>query len=152
MPQAEFAAQLAARPFGLATILELAELFGASIEATAIRTMKQTSLPAAVVFCHYALKPSEAKMKTAGDRPVPRLRVRRAYRSPSFQGFIPPHSSIPKDSPFHEALGGADIVRGTGVIRFGTGGYFSRTMNYETLALEPLEKGTGEKIVMALLR
>ncbi len=96
MPRAEFAAQMAERPFCLTTILGLAELFGASIEAATIRVMEQTTVPAAVVFCHLALKPSEQKKTTPRGKPSPKLRVRRAYCSPAFQGFIPSHCSVPR--------------------------------------------------------
>jgi hypothetical protein len=72
-----------------------------------------------------------------------------------FSGFPGVHSlallGSPEDSPFQEALGRDDVVHGNGVVRFGSGDYFARTLKYETLALAPLEEGTEERTVMGLL-
>lgn len=148
MPRAMFAAELDRHGFSLAAVLELAALFGASTEAAVIRTIQDTPHPAAVVFCHWAHKPAERR--AGARRAFPRLRVRRAYCSPAFGRYIPPHCSVPEDSPFHRALDTEGVVAGESVVCFGSGGYFVEQLRYEIAALDPLEERC-EKPVVGLL-
>lgn len=148
MPRKIFAAELDRRTLSLAAILELADLFGASIEAAVIRIIQETPEPAAVVFCHQALKPSE--QRSGAGRAAPRLRVRRAYCSRSFGGFIPPHCSVPEGNPFHQAGEAEEIIAGETSIRFGSGDYFVRQLRYEIAALSPLEESPDQKPVIGL--
>lgn len=158
MPRAEFLKEMDRRRLSVTAILELAELFGASCEATTIRLVEETAAPMAVVFCHKAIKPAERKrmeqqQTTPGTicDPKPVMRVRKIYRSSCFEGYIPPHCSVPEDSPFTRAQAGADPVEGCGLITFGSNNYFAQTLRFGVVALKPLDDRPEDQYVMGLL-
>jgi Zn-dependent peptidase ImmA (M78 family) len=95
-------------------ILELAEVFRASAEATAYRAAALSSVPMAVAVLEPALKPAElrrlAKRQVQPALPgmeepapsVPRLRVQSSYGKGGL--FIPKHKSIDESTPLGEVL------------------------------------------------
>lgn len=108
-------------------ILELAEVFEASAEATAYRAAALSAVPMAVAVLEPALKPAElkslAKRHTQPPLPgmevpsptVPRLRVQSSYGSPGL--YIPKHKSIDYSTPLGEVLfeEAVDYVGATGL-------------------------------------
>lgn len=108
-------------------ILDLAEAFGSSAEATAYRAAALSSVPMAVVVLEPAFKPAELRRMAKRDgqpalpgmeesiASMPLLRVQSSYGSRGL--FIPKHKSIDHSSPFGEVLSheAVDYVGETGL-------------------------------------
>jgi hypothetical protein len=90
----------------LETILMLADLFDASLEAT-VRAISNCNLwPCAFVFWEEGFRKSERASQVQPmlqgfvgfGAPEPKLRVSRVYRTSSFPHYIPPNKSVPRSS------------------------------------------------------
>lgn len=125
LPREPFLAALPPQPC-LDDVIELAALFEASLEATAIRVVNLAAAPMALVVLEPAWKPVEqrelARRATQpalagleGELPPKRLRVRWAY-GPKMTT-IPKHKSIDDTSPLATVLetGGVDYRGTTGL-------------------------------------
>lgn len=106
LPRGPFLDRLPDRP-GMAFVVETAREFGASIEATARRTLALSGRPGAVVVLEPRLKPVEVRAAIQAEvapslpglqlpPPVPKLRVN--WSESQFVSFIPRHKSIADDS------------------------------------------------------
>jgi Zn-dependent peptidase ImmA (M78 family) len=109
-------------------VLELARLFNASAEATALRVVTLSTIPSAMVVLEPRLKPAEIRQMArrqsqptlpglpAEDEIVPRLRVQKSlgHKLP----FIPKHKSISDSTPFADVLieDAVDYVGETGLV------------------------------------
>jgi Zn-dependent peptidase ImmA (M78 family) len=127
LPHKPFLAALPAEP-DLDDVIELAEMFDASLEATAIRTVNLTAAPMALIVLEPAWKPAEqqelawraTQPTLAGlesEPPPKKLRVRWAY-GPQMPT-IPKHKSVDDASPLANLLqtGGVDYRGPTGLTR-----------------------------------
>ena len=127
LPRAAFTDACPACP-GMDDILELADRFDASAEATALRVVSLSTVPAAMVVLEPQLKPVELKQLRrrqpqptlpglpAEDQITPRLRVQKrlVHKLP----FIPKHKSIGDSTPLSDVLTDdrVDYVGETGLI------------------------------------
>jgi hypothetical protein len=127
LPRAAFIAACPSRP-DMDHVLELAEIFEASAEATALRIVALAAIPAAMIVLEPGLKPAEltriARRQSQRTLPgfppedpiAPRLRVQKSlgHRLP----FIPRHKSIGDSTPLADVLadGAADYVGETGLV------------------------------------
>ena len=127
LPRAAFIAACPSRP-DMDDVLELAEIFEASAEATALRIVALSAIPAAMTVLEPGLKPAEltriARLQSQRTLPgfppedpiTPRLRVRKSlgHQLP----FIPRHKSIGDSTPLADVLadGAADYVGETGLV------------------------------------
>ena len=99
LPQGFLRTDLLEADFGLATLMEVAETYQASLEATGHRIVDLAPYPTLFVVFEVNCKPSER-----GDAQAePKLRVRTA-RSRGGWPFIPQHKSVSSDSPPGRAL------------------------------------------------
>jgi len=127
LPRQPFLAALPARP-SFDDVIQLAAVFAASLEATAIRMVSLATVPMALVVLEPAWKPAEqrelARRATqpalAGlesGPPPKKLRVRWAY-GPGMAA-IPKHKSVDDLSPLAEVLksGAVDYRGATGLTR-----------------------------------
>ncbi len=108
LPRHEFLGRCPPRPT-MDDIVELADEFEASAEATAIRAVTLSPVPAAMVVLEPTLKPKEIKAmaKAEASAPLPgmeppppppkRLRVQKSFGSG--MPFIPKWKSVPDDCP-----------------------------------------------------
>ncbi|HEV8651797.1 MAG TPA: ImmA/IrrE family metallo-endopeptidase [Actinomycetes bacterium] len=125
LPRQPFLGALPPQPC-LDDVIELAAVFDASLEATAIRVVNLTAAPMALVVLEPAWKPLEqrelARRATQpalagleGELPPKRLRVRWAY-GPKMTT-IPKHKSIDDTAPLAAVLetGGVDYLGVTGL-------------------------------------
>jgi Zn-dependent peptidase ImmA (M78 family) len=114
LPRVEFLARCPA-VVTMATVLELASYFEASAEATALRVVTLSSVPAALVVLEPQLKPVEQRavakrrqqqslpgLEDPQPAPVPRLRVQKSKGNGL--PFIPKHKSVDDDSLLAAAL------------------------------------------------
>jgi Zn-dependent peptidase ImmA (M78 family) len=126
LPRQPFLAALPAQPC-LDDVIELAGVFDASLEATAIRMVRLASVPMALVVLEPAWKPAEqrelARRATQpalagleGEPPPKKLRVRWAY-GPKIP-IIPKHKSVDDASPLATVpeTGGVDYRGTTGLM------------------------------------
>ena len=108
----------------IGAVLQLAEDFEASIEATAIAWAALDLWPAAVVFLEERIKPSQTWRQHQMALPTmeeemrlePELRVELACLPPSFSVFIPKHKSVGRDGPIYAALATEGGVTGRDVL------------------------------------
>ena len=101
LPRKYLGADLLNADFGIETLMEVAETYEASLEASGHRIVDLAPYPTLFVVLEVNLKPSEF-----GDpRAEPKLRVR-AARSRGDWPFIPAHKSASADSPLGRALRG----------------------------------------------
>jgi Zn-dependent peptidase ImmA (M78 family) len=127
LPRKPFLAALPADP-DLDDVIVLAEMFEASLEATAIRIVNLTAAPMALVVLEPAWKPAEqqelawratqpALAGLESEPPPKKLRVRWAY-GPQM-ATIPRHKSVDDASPLANVLqtGGVDYQGATGLTR-----------------------------------
>jgi hypothetical protein len=91
MPLSWFLADLEGNPPALYLVTELAERYGASLEATAWRVVTLRRAPTMCLVLEVGCKPSVLRAE-------PRLRVQRVYASAGWP-YIPHHKSVPDDSP-----------------------------------------------------
>jgi Zn-dependent peptidase ImmA (M78 family) len=130
LPRKPFLAVLPAQP-DIDDVIELADVFDASLEATAIRIVNLATVPMALVVLEPAWKPAEqrelarraiqpALAGLESETPPKKLRVRWAY-GPRI-ATIPKHKSVDDTSSLANVLqtGGADYLGATGL----TGGAF----------------------------
>ena len=127
LPRAAFNAACPSRP-DMDDVLKLAEAFEASAEATALRVVALSAIPAAMTVLEPGLKPAElahiAHRQSQRSLPgfalegpiAPRLRVQKSlgYQLP----FIPRHKSISDSTPLADVLadGTADYIGETGLV------------------------------------
>lgn len=127
LPRVAFMAACPARP-DMDDVLELARRFNASAEATALRVVTLSTIPAAMIVLEPRLKPIEiqqiARLQSqptlpglpAEDTIVPRLRVQKSlgHKLP----FIPKHKSIDDSTPFADVLTDdvVDYIGETGLV------------------------------------
>jgi len=127
LPRDAFTDACPARP-GMDDVLDLADRFDASAEATALRVVTLATVPAAMVVLEPQLKPVELKQLRrrqsqptlpglpAEDAIAPRLRVQKrlGHQLP----FIPKHKSIDDSTPLADILTDdrVDYVGETGLI------------------------------------
>jgi hypothetical protein len=104
LPARMVRSDLSRADFGLQTVIDLAETYDASLEATARRTADLWPEDVLFVVAEVANKPSEY-----GDPAAPgRLRVRYPYASGRWP-FIRPHKSVDECDPLARALAGEVI-------------------------------------------
>ena len=111
----------------MADVLTLAQTFQASAEATALRVVTLSAVPAAMMVLEPSLKPAEVSRIAhrqsqpalpgfPPEAPALRLRVQKSfrYRFP----FLPKHKSIDASTPLASVLddGAADYTGQTGII------------------------------------
>jgi hypothetical protein len=101
LPARMVSGDLAGADFGLQTVVGLADVYDASLEATARRTADLSPEDVLFVVAEVANKPSEHDDPDA----APRLRVRYSYSSGKWP-FIRPHKSIHDGDPLVRALEG----------------------------------------------
>jgi Zn-dependent peptidase ImmA (M78 family) len=154
LPRQPFLAALPAQP-RIDDVIELAAVFAASLEATAIRMVNLATIPMALVLLEPAWKPAEqrelARRATqpalAGlesESPPKKLRVRWAY-GPRM-ATIPKHKSVDDASPLANVMetGGVDYRGATGLTA-GTYQVSARHLPYH-------REGTPIARVLVLLR
>jgi len=104
----------------IASLIELADLFQASVEATARQLAKLDLWPCAFVFWEEGFRqvdrPRPGQILLPGTEhlglPKAKLRVTRAYIAPSLGWFIPRNKSVPENSLFRECWERDEIVSG----------------------------------------
>jgi len=127
LPRPAFVDACPSRP-DMADVLKLAEVFQASAEATALRVVALSAVPAAMIVLEPGLKPAEltriARCESQRTLPgfpqeepiAPRLRVQKSlgHQLP----FIPRHKSIDDSTALADVLadGAADYVGETGLV------------------------------------
>lgn len=127
LPQAAFIAACPAHP-DMDDVLKLAGIFEASAEATALRVVALSAIPAAMIVLEPGLKPAElTRIARRQPQPVlpgfppedpitPRLRVQKSlgHQLP----FIPRHKSVGESTPLANVLAErtADYVGETGIV------------------------------------
>jgi Zn-dependent peptidase ImmA (M78 family) len=154
LPRKPFLAALPAQP-QIEDVIELAEAFDASLEATAIRMVNLAASPMAVVVLQPAWKPAEQRdiarrpiqptlAGLEGEVPPRKLRVRWAY-GPRIST-IPKHKSVDDASPLANVLqtGGAEYLGRTGL----TGG----TLQVSARHMPYYQEGELVDRVLVLLR
>jgi Zn-dependent peptidase ImmA (M78 family) len=105
LPGEEFAGSLSRRGFRASSTRALAEEYGASMEAAALRMVQVAEGDCAVGFFEYGPPPSAEKVGGAGGFVDPKTvayRVRRTFRSPGFPFLFPEGKSVPRSSVIHE--------------------------------------------------
>lgn len=123
-PDAWFRPRALLRGPSLRSIVELADEFHGSLEATALAWTRLELWPVATVIWEECLKPTEthqlAQASLPGldpQRPEPKFRVSRFFRSTGFPYFLPRFKSVDDDSVIaHAAVAG--VARGTLKIPF----------------------------------
>lgn len=127
LPRAAFVQACPTRP-DMDDVLGLAQLFEASAEATALRVVTLSPLPAAMVVLEPQLKPVEARRIArvqsqptlpglpAEEPIIPRLRVQK--RLARGLPFIPKHKSVDDSTPLAAILDedGVDYIGDTGLV------------------------------------
>lgn len=116
----------------LGSIMQLADEFDCSLEATALAWTQLDLWACAVVFWEKALKPAElrllnqARLSDSGElRPVPKFRVSKSFRTSHFPYYIPRFKSVDDDSTVAQAgnygwaSGAIDIILDRGVLHLG---------------------------------
>lgn len=99
LPRSHFLADVLARPFGIETVIDLAERYQASIEATALRYVELR--PAATLLI--VLAPGLRKEERGTPGAVPKLRVRYSRTSGRWP-FVPQNKSAAEGGVLHRAL------------------------------------------------
>ena len=126
LPRAAFTAACPSHP-DMNDVLTLAGAFQASAEATALRVVTLSSVPAAIVVLEPSLKPADLSRSVrhrsqsalpgfTSQHPAPRLRVQKSF---SYQlPFLPRHKSIGESTPLASVLanGAADYTGETGIV------------------------------------
>lgn len=129
LPRAAFKAHCPDQPT-MDDVLALADAFEASAEATALRVVRLSRVPAAMVVLEPGLKPVEKRQLAnihspsallgfpAPSLPTPRLRVHYSYSIGQGVRFIPKHKSVDQTTPLADVLhdGMVDYVGETGLI------------------------------------
>src|SRR6266581_6835813 len=127
LPRAAFIADCPSHP-DMDDVLRLAEAFEASAEATALRIVTLSAIPAAMIVLEPSLKPAEltriARRQSEQTLPgfrladpiTPRLRVQKSLGHQL--AFIPRHKSIGDSTPLADVLadGAADYIGETGLV------------------------------------
>lgn len=99
LPRRHFSADLAAAGFGVNGVVELADRYDASLEATAHRVVTVSEDPMLFVGLEVATKPRDL------PGAEPKLRVRVSRSNGTFP-FVLRHKSVSPDTPFDRALQG----------------------------------------------
>ena len=99
LPEEHLKGDLLEADFGMATLMDVAETYQASLEATGYRIVDLAPYPTLFIVLEVGLKPSQHGDPLA----EPALRVR-AGRSRGGRPFIPRHKSVSTDSPLGRAL------------------------------------------------
>ena len=156
MPGRAFGAALAEVGLVGAAVPLLAERFGVSLEAAALRIVETSAAPCAVGFFHFAHRPSFRPDGAGGGRRTQdpgverqEYRVKRAFRSRGFPFLFPRGKSVPRDSAVHLASFGRSEVASTS--RFSLG-RVERTLQVGAF---PLPKDLGDEgppLVCAIFR
>jgi len=108
----------------LSRLMELADEFEASLEATAVACVSQDIWNCAVIFLEQKLKPSQEPLKYQLVLPgmedefrlEPELRISLACQPASFPAYLPRHKSVDRQGPTCSSLLADGIVSGTEVI------------------------------------
>jgi Zn-dependent peptidase ImmA (M78 family) len=122
----------------LSRLIELADEFEASLEATAVACAGQNIWNCAVIFLEEKLKPSQERLKhqfvlpgmEAEFKLEPELRITLACQPGSFPTYLPRHKSVDRRGPICLALLSDGIVTGTEVM-----GLQGRTWCFQVEAL-----------------
>lgn len=125
MPQPWFGEAVQRRGCTAQAVPLLAEEFGVSLEATALRMVETDSEPCAIAFFDLSAKPSvEERLgrRQAARSDTVAYRVKRAFRSPGFPYLIPEGKSVSSESVIYRAS----------------------LQNSELVAVEPLSLGGGQ--------
>jgi hypothetical protein len=114
----------------LKSIIQLANEFGSSLEATALAWAQLGLWRCAVVFWEKSLKPAELRMLNQIQlpgleevKPAPKFRVSRFFRTPNFSQYIPrfksadDRSAIERAGQWGWASGALDLELDRGVLR-----------------------------------
>jgi len=123
LPRAAFTAACPSHP-DMNDVLTLAGAFQASAEATALRVVTLSAVPAAMIVLEPSLKPADLSRSARRrslpglqpESPAPRLRVQKSF---SYQlPFLPRHKSIGESTPLASVLadGAADYTGETGIV------------------------------------
>lgn len=107
-----------------ASLSQLADDFGASLEATAVAIGRLSLWPCAVVFWEESLKPSQSKLKLQTILPGledmfkidEELRARLFCAPPGFPIHLWKYKSIPRDTSIYECLQSEDETEGRDLI------------------------------------
>ena len=99
LPERFLRANLREADFGMATLMDVADTYHASLEASGHRIVDLAPYPTLFVVLEVNLKPSERSNPLA----EPKLRVRTARGSGGWP-FIPSHKSVTEDLPLGRAL------------------------------------------------
>jgi IrrE N-terminal-like domain len=126
LPEAAFRAACPAS-VTMADVLDLAEGFQASAEATALRAVALSATPLSMVVLEMTLKPAEKKALAVqrsqpsfpgfdGPRVAPRLRVAKSFGQG--MGYVPRHKSVGDATPLASVIekGGVDYVGEIGIL------------------------------------
>ena len=99
LPERFVRADLLESDFGTATLMDVADTYDASLEASGHRIVDLAPYPTLFLVLEVNRKPSERSKPLA----EPKLRVRTARGNGGWP-FIPPHKSVTEDSPLGRAL------------------------------------------------
>lgn len=137
-------------------IIQLADEFHGSLQATALAWSQLGLWPYAVIFWEETLKPTELRLLPQPSVAVveddheikPRFRVAMTCRSPGFPVFIPRYKSVADDSVLREA---AEAESASGILAVELD---SRTMEFQCEAVYApyMRQGLEVRRVMALLK
>ncbi|MDP9367967.1 MAG: ImmA/IrrE family metallo-endopeptidase [Chloroflexota bacterium] len=113
----------------LAALFHLAELFGASLQATALQLTELGLWPLAFVFWEEDFRKAERLTTTLPllpgfegvGRPTPKWRVKHVYVTSTFRHFIPPNKSVSNDSLVAACGAGNQMTSGVENFDLGNG-------------------------------
>ncbi len=101
LPRASFCADIVGEPMTLATVEHLAEMYDASLEASAHRLVALSNRPSLLI----SFEPAYARSRLGEG---PRLRVKWVHASGDWP-YVPLNKSAPDSSPFQLALDGSTV-------------------------------------------
>jgi hypothetical protein len=104
LPAAHFLGDTLQTPFGLAGVLELADVYQASIQATAVRFARFWPEPVLLLV----LEPGLRKEEHGRNDAVPKLRVRSCFASGAWT-FVPRNKSVEETGLLQAAFAGQEV-------------------------------------------
>lgn len=134
LPFPEFQKSVSEYGIGIDAFEYLRGLYEASREATAIRMMRATLFPCAVVFFDYGLSPNEKdkieqekkqlslfdSLSETSTTNLQKLRVQFCISSDSFSEYVPMHKSVDEESPIYTVSVTNEPFKGNTTLDFGS--------------------------------
>ena len=142
--------------FCIDAIIQLANDFQSSLEASAIAWTQASPWQCAVIFSEENLKPSEVKRKDQLILPTmeddfklqPELRIALACVSSDFPLFLPKYKSVKRDGPIYNSLATQSRTNGIDILEFGKE---HKTVHAESLYVPYRKDGVLRNRVVSML-